>query len=193
MYKASPSVSLPLDQVPEAAQSENGSTTRKRTCWVGRPSQTEPSENDQTYGPRATRYLMPEDVDCNTCRSNADLGDLGLRVLNPQMRDRKPQAGSRLAKNHLFYVQVEAAEVARNSQRNDVGQHLTFCNHLYIPHTYIHKASDIVFTIMADKIKAQVCVCCRSCRIFCLNLRLSRQVLVAVFFAILVGFTLISF
>ena len=150
-------------------------------------------EKDQTYGPRATRYLMPEDVDCNTGRSNADLGDLGLRVLNPQMRDGKPQAGSRLAKNHLFYVQVEAAEVARNCQRNDVGQHLTFCNHLYISHTYIHKASDIVFTIMADKIKAQVCVCCRSCRIFCLNLRLSRQVLVAVFFAILVGFTLISF
>ena len=48
-------------------------------------------EKDQTYGPRATRYLsMPEDVDC-TGRPNADLGDLGLRVLNPQMRDGKPQ------------------------------------------------------------------------------------------------------
>ena len=54
-------------------------------------------EKDQTCGPRATLDLMPDDDDCNTGRSNADLGDLGRRVLNPQMRDGKPQAGSRLA------------------------------------------------------------------------------------------------
>ena len=50
-----------------------------------------------TCGPRATLDLMPDDDDCSTGRSNADLGDLGRRVLNPQMRDGKPQAGSRLA------------------------------------------------------------------------------------------------